>query len=164
MAAHREDARNEIVEILRGLTFLEDGVRDALIDAAWRHDDGKLHEIVQAAFGREPGEVPLAKSKPDFKNASLVIRHEQHIPDQAEFEALPELVQYLCPSTHAYGRGGFPYQSSLKLGQAGIDTCQKSFFLFLKLMEAYGPWRLAYFQALVKAADHRASQKGARVS
>ena len=44
LAAHREDARNEIVEILRGLTFLEDGVRDDLIDAAWKNLVGAFHQ------------------------------------------------------------------------------------------------------------------------
>lgn len=124
------------------------------------HDDGKAAPRWQAAIGRGPGEVPLAKSARPWFDArrSAGYRHElgSVAAAPAGWRTSPQaaLWRHLVVAHHGWARPGFSDPALAHPGcaeaarQAGDD--------FGRLHDALGPWALAYLEALLKAADIQA--------
>jgi len=154
--------------------------------AGFLHDDGKADPRFQAwlqygdPLGPDPDEV-LAKSgrilPPHAREASglppnwrheacsvrLALTHERF----AEAND-PELVLWLIGAHHGYGRPFFPHRDpkekvphvgpqSLAFDWNGLDWSA----LFARLKARYGVWELARMEAILRLADHRASEEAA---
>jgi CRISPR-associated endonuclease/helicase Cas3 len=73
----------------------------------------------------------------------------------------PHLVLWLIGTHHGYGRPLFPHADSLHAGPQDLDfQFQNEDWpqMFSLLLRRYGPWELARLEAIVRLADHRASE------
>jgi CRISPR-associated endonuclease/helicase Cas3 len=132
----------------------------AVHQGASDHDDGKAAARWQAAIGRRPGDVPLAKSvRPWFDSRrSAGYRHElgsvAAAPAGWRTAGGAALWRHLVAAHHGWARPGFTAAALVHPGctdaarQAGDD--------FGRLHDTLGPWALAYLEALLKAADIQA--------
>jgi CRISPR-associated endonuclease/helicase Cas3 len=78
----------------------------------------------------------------------------------------PDLVLWLVGSHHGYGRPFFPHQDPKEeapdVGPQSLAFDWKGFdwpSLFGQLMARYGAWELARMEAILRLADHRASEE-----
>ena len=145
----------------------------ALETAGNWHDRGKARSIWQRAANIRTSGPPLAKStKGRFRSEILGgYRHEFGSLVEAEKEIpvnMPDrdLVLHLIASHHGWARPGFPYPSQWdpdafpELNQRlAINVADR----FANLQSKYGPWRLAWLEALLKAADAYVSSRNLKV-
>lgn len=155
--------------------------------AGFLHDQGKRDPRFQAwlhfgdplGFDAEDEKDVFAKSGRTLPPAA---REKAGLPDRWRHEALsvklarthagmaqagdPDLVLWLVGSHHGYGRPFFPHRDpheqapevgpqSLAFDWNGLDWPS----LFARLKARYGVWELARMEAILRFADHRASQE-----
>ena len=163
---HAEQASNHARRIGERLG-LPTSVIDALATAARLHDDGKAASLWQRAMNA-PEDGVYAKTKGGGNLRLLAgYRHEFGSLLKAEGEALPDgtrdLILHLIAAHHGYARPlishrgceeGAPSQMESKAGQAALR--------FSRLQRKYGPWELAWLEALLRAADQSASREWSR--
>ena len=139
---------------------------DALVTAARLHDDGKAAERWQNAMNapRDEGR-PYAKTKGGCNPRLLEgYRHEFGSLLKAEGRDLPndtrDLILHLIAAHHGYARpvissagceDGPPSVLESKAGDAALR--------FARLQKRYGPWGLAWREAILRAADQSASRE-----
>ena len=152
--------------------------------AAELHDLGKADERFQlllagADWWNRPDGPALAKSgRPSARGAAQRAglptgwRHEARSVRLAStdprFAAAhdPRLVLWLIGTHHGYGRPFFGFHDPLdeegphSLGYT-FDGCDWP-ALFERLRRRYGAWRLAWLEAVLRLADHRASEDAER--
>jgi CRISPR-associated endonuclease/helicase Cas3 len=147
---------------------------DALALAALLHDEGKKAPRWQRAF-RAPREKDgggadkvFAKTRGPINQAILDgYRHEfgslPYLEKNAEFEALPEdwrdLVLHLVAAHHGQARPvirtrGCEHAPPSALAERARDVALR----FARLQKRWGPWGLAWWEALLRAADQQASR------
>ena len=129
---------------------------------AW-HDRGKARRVWQRAAG-VPAKGPLlAKStrgrfRPEWLGG---YRHEFGSLADAE-RALPadiahrDLILHLIAAHHGWARPGFPKREHWDPddgSRSNRERAVRTAHRFARLQAHYGPWRLAWLEALVKAAD-----------
>lgn len=145
---------------------LEDWVVDALRSAGARHDDGKASRVWQRAAGNR-GSDPLAKSpRGQFRPGLLRgYRHEfgslgkaeRELPVSSDGEGLHrDLLLHLIAAHHGHGRPGFPerWQWDPELPDAQSQRlAQEAERRYARLQRHFGPWGLAWLEALLKCAD-----------
>ena len=151
---------------------LSDHEVDALEAAGRWHDRGKARRVWQRAAGVPAGSPPLAKSAKGRFRPELLggYRHEFGSLAEADRDIPMEspdrdLVLHLIASHHGWARPGFPeprqwdpdVPSALNRRLA-IGTADR----FASLQAKYGPWRLAWLEALLKAADAYVSSRVGR--
>lgn len=154
--------------------------------AAVLHDEGKRDSRFQAylhlgdRFRALTQDAPLAKSGRRFEsraaerkaramsNLPRRWRHEADsvrrvLGDQALLRANdPELVLWLVGTHHGYGRPLYPHADPDHRGPQDLDHLigdRDWAQLFESLRERYGTWALAWLEAIVRLADHRASEE-----
>lgn len=155
--------------------------------AGFLHDQGKRYPRFQAwlhfgdPLGFDPGDEKyvLAKSGRTLPRAA---RERSGLPDHWRHEALsvrltctdvrlaqandPDLVLWLVGTHHGYGRPLYPHHDpiekppvvgpqSLAFDWNGLDWPS----LFARLKARYGVWELARMEAILRLADHRASEE-----
>jgi CRISPR-associated helicase Cas3, subtype Dpsyc len=155
--------------------------------AGFLHDQGKRDPRFQAwlhfgdPLGFDPGgeKDVLAKSGRTLPPAA---RERSGLPDHWRHEALsvrlactdvrlaqandPDLVLWLVGTHHGYGRPLYPHHDpiekppvvgpqSLAFDWNGLDWPS----LFARLKARYGVWELARMEAILRLADHRASEE-----
>lgn len=154
--------------------------------AAFLHDEGKADSRFQAYL--RGGDRLLARldstvlAKSDKRTTSR--RSEQRarrlaeLPDRWRHEADSvrralshsrlgdatdrELVLWLVGTHHGYGRPRFPHADPVHAGPQDPDfriDGRDWFQIFTRLMRRYGAWELARLEAIVRLADHRASEE-----
>jgi CRISPR-associated endonuclease/helicase Cas3 len=158
--------------------------------AGFLHDAGKDDPRFQAwlyygdPLGPDPDDAntTLAKSSrplpPAARTASGLPKNWRHearsvrlarTHDRLATAHDPDLVLWLVGSHHGYGRPFFPHQDptetapdvgpqSLAFDHRGFDWPS----LFAELKARYGVWELARMEAILRLADHRASEERAR--
>lgn len=153
---------------------LEPGYRAMLQAAAWAHDLGKARDLWQNAM-RAPRDRrrPYAKTTAAADPARLRIgpytyRHEFGSLRDVEAnpaaladvpEELRELALHLIAAHHGYARPliapvdptATPADSEARAAAAALR--------FARLQRDWGPWGLAWWEALLRAADWRASAR-----
>lgn len=134
---------------------------EAFATAGKLHDTGKAEPIWQAAAGRKPEEEPLAKPRRPFAPARLSgFRHEFASLRDAETPEAEDLVLHLIASHHGWSRPYFPPRAydrrALRASEATAQACIQRFG---RLQKRYGPWGLAYMEAIFKAADGLVSRR-----
>ena len=173
LTAHQDRVRSEMVRLAKAL-HLSDVAVDALGVAASLHDEGKKAPRWQRAF-KAPGEKDehgaykvFAKTRGPIDQAVLGgYRHEfgslSAVEGNAEFKALPadwrDLVLHLVAAHHGQARpvietsGCDDGPPSLLEERASTVTLR-----FARLQKHWGPWGLAWWEALIRAADQQASR------
>ena len=136
---------------------------DALESAGRWHDKGKSRAVWQRAAGASPEGPALAKSprgrlRPEWLGG---YRHEFGSSVDAE-RALSadvphrDLVLHLVAAHHGWARPGFPDRKQWdpeSPSRVNERCARRAARRFARLQARHGPWRLAWLEALVKAAD-----------
>ena len=145
---------------------LDEQTAAALEQAGRRHDEGKARSVWQRAAGNWAGGEPIAKSRRGRFRPELLggYRHEFGSLAKADRElsvtdenpAQRELVLHLIAAHHGHARPGFPnarqWDPELpeeQCRQLALEAERR----FAHLQETFGPWGLAWLEALVKCAD-----------
>ena len=161
---HAEQVAEHALALAIRLELPEDEA-DALVTAARLHDDGKAAERWQNAMNAPRDERrPYAKTRGGGNPRLLEgYRHEFGSLLKAEGLDLPndtrDLVLHLIAAHHGYARptlspagceAGPPSMLESRAGDAALR--------FARLQRRYGPWGLAWREALLRAADQSASR------
>lgn len=169
-------AARKIAHALR----LPDDYESMLVAAARMHDDGKSRELWQRAMGKPKphksnpdANWPYAKTEGRGLNLQLLkingetFRHEFASVYDAEkcgiLEPLPphlrDLALHLIAAHHGYARPVIapidPDAPPSALQQRACDVALR----FARLQKQWGPWGLAWWEALLRAADQQASRE-----
>jgi CRISPR-associated endonuclease/helicase Cas3 len=182
---HSQDVERKAEEFAKAAGLPDDRVADLKV-AGFLHDEGKRDPRFQAwlhfgdplGFDQDDEKDVLAKSGRPLPPAA---RLQSSLPKNWRHEALsvrrarahksllhagdPDLVLWLVGSHHGYGRPFFPHQDpkekapdvgpqSLAFDWNGFDWPS----LFARLKARYGAWELARMEAILRVADHRASE------
>lgn len=135
------------------------------------HDQGKAHQSFQAFLGNTDPSVTWAKSKTGTNNRAanraqalsvghpLGWRHEGLSAAYCEAVGMADLVVHLVASHHGRSR---PLLFSPVEGDGQTDTPGAG-ARFSQLNEQFGPWGLAYLEALLRLGDWHASANPAPV-
>jgi CRISPR-associated endonuclease/helicase Cas3 len=133
-----------------------------LAAAARLHDAGKARDTWQDAFGAPRDGRPYAKTATRWINQALLdgYRHEFGSLPAAEADpalcALPpelrDLALHLIAAHHGHAR---------PLIRHGGDTARAAevALRFARLQRRWGPWGLAWWETLLRAADTKASRQ-----
>ena len=167
---HQEWAGREAARIAEALDLSKDD-RAMLEAAARHHDDGKAAHRWQRAFNApRNGEGPYAKT-PGPLNRQLLngYRHEFQSVIDAENKGLNgldrhdprfDLALHLIAAHHGHARPTIPIEGCDSLPPTAANIRAHEIALrFARLQQQLGPWGLAYWEALLRAADQRASKK-----
>ncbi|MGC1954839.1 MAG: HD domain-containing protein, partial [Gammaproteobacteria bacterium] len=132
---------------------------EAVTEAARRHDVGKAEPRFQLLLGATPGK-PLAKSGGQAGTAALAglprgWRHEMMSVAKVG-ERTTALVRYLIGTHHGRGRPLLPAKPDPALYAQAHGPSWATHFDTLS--QRYGPWGLAYLEALVRLADWAQSE------
>ncbi len=136
----------------------------AIALAAELHDEGKAAPRWQHAMNAPKNGQPYAKTSGGGNWRLLEgYRHEFGSLLKADSKNLPndyrDLILHLIAAHHGYARplirsngceDGPPSVLELKAGEAALR--------FARLQQRYGPWGLAWREAILRAADHSASR------
>lgn len=143
----------------RGVTLLK--------IAARLHDEGKKAKIWQRAM-KAPDARPYAKTRgPAAPKLLNGYRHEfgslTYVEKDAAFLALSsdeqDLVLHLVAAHHGYARPLIGTNGVEDLPPSVLKTrAQEVALRYFRLSERWGPWGLAYWESLLRAADQQASR------
>ncbi|WP_448208301.1 type I-G CRISPR-associated helicase/endonuclease Cas3g [Azospirillum sp. sgz302134] len=152
---------------------------EALGMAGERHDLGKARPVWQRAIGNtgfgpaSPPDTALAKSGTGERAEALGgFRHELasllDAADDPEVTSHPErdLILHLIATHHGRGRPGFTFDAFDKGGDRSLSDHENALdeqeLRFHRLQRRFGPWGLAWLEAVLRAADWAVSrdQKG----
>lgn len=182
LAEHNQDVGEKAEAFARAAGLPSSRIADLKL-AGDLHDLGKADPRFQAwlhygdPLGSDPDHL-LAKSGRSLPRSA---RASSKLPDHWRHEALSvrlaladqrldeandiELVLWLIGTHHGHGRASFPHQDpveqapavgpqSLAFDWQGLDWPS----LFVRVKARYGPWELARMEAILRLADHRASE------
>lgn len=170
LADHRDCAEERARRIAERLD-LPAWATEVLTVAARLHDEGKQAERWQAAFHAPKGAV-YAKTKGPIDQQLLDgYRHEFgslfHAERDTGFQALKpdqqDLVLHLIAAHHGQARPAVSVRGCeegppSQLAQRARHVAVR----FARLQRRWGPWGLAWWEALLRAADQQASKDAAR--
>ena len=160
---HAEQVAKRARQIAERLAMAPDEV-NALVVAAELHDDGKAAERWQRAMNArddgiyaktEGGGNPRLLEGYRHEFGSLLKAEQQDLPD-----GMRDLILHLIAAHHGYARPligcegcevGPPSYLESKAGDAALR--------FARLQKAYGPWGLAWREAILRAADQAVSRE-----
>jgi CRISPR-associated endonuclease/helicase Cas3 len=173
LSAHQDWARNEMVRIARGVGLSAVAV-DSLAVGAGLHDEGKKSPRWQQAFNAprvkdDHGTYKVfAKTRGPIDQAILRgYRHEfgslPSVEGNAEFKRLPdgwrELVLHLVAAHHGQARPLIETRGCEDGPPSLLEARARDVALrFARLQKRWGPWGLAWWEALMRAADQQASR------
>ena len=160
---HAEQVAEHALALAQRLKLPEDEA-EALVTAARLHDDGKAAERWQNAMNAPANGRPYAKTRGGGNPRLLEgYRHEFGSLLKAEGLDLPngtrDLILHLIAAHHGNARptinaagceDGPPSVLESRAGDAALR--------FARLQKRYGPWGLAWREALLRAADQSASR------
>ena len=141
-----------------------------LESAARLHDEGKKASRWQRAFRAPPGGGPYAKTTGPLSVALLDgYRHEFGSIGEAENDAdlktlpadLRALALHLIAAHHGFARpliGTGGCEDAPPSASVLEDRASRVALRFASLQKAWGPWGLAWWEALLRAADQQASR------
>ncbi len=170
---HQSSAAEKAQIIALALNLRPDFAR-ALEIAARLHDEGKRALRWQRAFNASRDTKhfglsgPLAKTRGPINQALLDgYRHEfgslSIIEGDREFKALPEdlkdLVLHIVAAHHGRARPVIETRSCDDAPPSALEARARDVALrFARLQETWGPWGLAWWESLLRAADQQASR------
>src|SRR5262249_36008599 len=141
---------------------------DMLVIAARLHDEGKRAKRWQRAFNA-PNDHHYAKTKGPVSYKLLDgYRHEfgslLYMESDVGFNALPPEIQdvalHLVAAHHGGARPLISAESCEDAPPSSLEERARDVALrFARLQKRCGPWGLAWWEALLRAADQQASRK-----
>lgn len=141
--------------------------REVLCAAARLHDEGKKAKRWQRAFGAPESEI-LAKTT-GRPNVRLLdgYRHElgslphaeKHERVKALDEPLRELCLHLIAAHHGNARPVIRTDGAEEPPTRLMERAREIALRFARLEKEWGPWGLAWWEAVLRAADQQASRK-----
>ncbi len=166
---HQQWAGDEAARIADALGLTQEG-RAMLVAAARHHDDGKAAPRWQRAFGAPRDDRPYAKTtKAPNQHALNGFRHELKSALDAEKGGLEgldrasphfDLALHLIAAHHGHARPAIGVNGYDDLPVSGAEAGALAIALrFARLQRAWGPWGLAWWEALLRAADRAASRR-----
>ena len=169
LAEHQEWAEKEAADIARRIG-LPEGDAAMLCAAACHHDDGKAAKRWQRAFNAPQGDDTWAKTKGPVNWRRLNgYRHEFRSVLDAQTSGIDgidradhrfELALHLIAAHHGNARPVIGVGGHDDLLPSVAETKAHEIALrFARLQRRWGPWGLAWWEALLRAADRRASQR-----
>ena len=140
---------------------------DAL-DAAGRwHDRGKARAVWQRAAGVPTGSPALAKSPRGRLRPAWLGGYRHEVGSSVDAERIlgadvphRDLVLHLVAAHHGWARPGFPDRKQFdpeSPSRVNERCARRAARRFARLQARHGPWRLAWLEALLKAADAHVS-------
>lgn len=166
LAEHQQWTARKAHALARALDLRPD-LADALEIAARLHDEGKQARLWQRAFNA-PADGPYAKTGGPVNQALLGgYRHEFgslfHAGKDEAFKALPEdlqdLVLHLIAAHHGHARPIIATEGCEEAPPSALQATARDVALrFARLQKRWGPWGLAWLEALLRAADQQASR------
>ena len=182
LEVHSQDVGEYAERFARAAGLPERFVADVRL-AGYLHDAGKRDRRFQAwlQYGDPLGPDPSAVLAKSARRLPRKARAASGLPERWRHEALsvrlarsserlttandPMLVLWLVGTHHGFGRPFFPHHDptetsddvgpqSLGFDWHGLDWAS----IFERLKARYGVWELARMEAIVRLADHRASE------
>ena len=165
---HQSWVASEAVRIATALELPEED-RTMLVAAALHHDDGKKASCWQRAFNAPREGGPYAKTAGPLNHQVLKgYRHEFQSLLDAEENGLDgldhsdprfDLALHLIAAHHGLARPVIGIEGCDSLPPtAAARRAQEAALRFARLQRQWGPWGLAWWEALLRAADRRASR------
>ncbi|MCB9649098.1 MAG: type I-U CRISPR-associated helicase/endonuclease Cas3 [Deltaproteobacteria bacterium] len=163
---HQEDVESRARRIGSGLALPED-YRELLALAGRLHDEGKRARRWQRAFAA-PANGPWAKTRGPVNTHMLdgyrhelgsihLIAHDQRVTALADDQR--DLLLHLIVSHHGFARPVISQTGFDDLPPTAVTSLAREVALrYLRLQERWGPWGLAWWEALLRAADQWASR------
>ncbi|MCQ8129556.1 type I-G CRISPR-associated helicase/endonuclease Cas3g [Methylomonas rivi] len=163
---HHDFAGREMKTIAQALALPAD-YADLVVAAMRRHDLGKQRGLWQTSMNAPPDGRPYAKTLGGGNPRLLAgYRHEfgslADVANDAAINQLPtelqDLALHLIASHHGYA---CPVIAPIDPGAPPsvlAERAQQAALRFACLQRQWGPWGLAWWEAVFRAADHRASQ------
>lgn len=177
LAEHQSWAEQKARRIAERIGLSEHAA-EALAVAAFLHDEGKRAPRWQRAFKAERDKKkcglsgPLAKTRGPIDQAVLDgYRHEfgslPYAIANARYQALPEewreLVLHLIAAHHGQARPVIETRGCEDAPPSALeDRAREVALRFTRLQKRWGPWGLAWWEALLRAADQQASRENDR--
>lgn len=178
LSEHQQWAQEEATRIGAAVGLSSDDIA-MLALAAVHHDDGKASARWQAAFHAPVDEQPLAKVGKWIDQSILGgYRHEAGslLGLMGKWDVFPavqasmalsslsaerqELAKHLVSSHHGWSRPTLPVVGIEAIAPSKLADLQHEVAeRFAALQETWGPWGLAWWEALLRAADGIASRK-----
>jgi CRISPR-associated endonuclease/helicase Cas3 len=174
LGQHQDWARDRMERIARGVGLPAEAAA-ALALGALLHDEGKRAERWQRAFraARDAEKcglrLPLAKTRGPINQAILArYRHELGsllaLEENDELKALPEewrdLVLHLVAAHHGQARPLIETRGCEDAPPSALEKTARAVAMrFARLQRRWGPWGLAWWEALLRAADVQASRE-----
>lgn len=129
---------------------------ESLTAAGAGHDTGKRLRLWQRAAGLSG--TPMAKARAGHFRPALLgrYRHECGSLIDAEQAECDALTLHLIAAHHGWARPGFPdprHWGAELPSTLGAVAARAAAERFGQLQARFGPWQLAWFEALLKAAD-----------
>ena len=164
LSRHQKQVR-DVVSLACDVVGAESGVKSSLATAAEIHDEGKSVASFQAYLGNLNPDAPWAKSKrgktslaverrlAEAVGHSLGWRHEGRSAHVAAEHALPDLIVHLAGSHH----GRFRPLLASAIGGDDQSELPGRAASFEQLNRVWGPWGLAYLEAVLRLSDWLAS-------
>jgi CRISPR-associated endonuclease/helicase Cas3 len=146
---------------------LTDDHRKALGTAARLHDEGKQATRWQRAFSALSDGIYAKTAGPLRRTLLDGYRHEfgslSFVEQSAEFQDLPgdlrELVLHLVAAHHGFARPVIETRGCEVAPPSALEGRASDVALrFARLQKRWGPWGLAWWEALLRAADAQASR------
>jgi CRISPR-associated endonuclease/helicase Cas3 len=156
-----------IAAIAADLDLPED-YRRMLEIAGGVHDLGKARDVWQSAMGADPKGRPYAKTRGNRANPALLegYRHEfgslrdaAFALDGIEDETMRELANHLVLAHHGFARPVIKPFDPEEPPSSSLVRTQEAARRFARLQEKWGPWGLAWWESLLRAADWAASAR-----
>ena len=183
LESHARDVAN-VAESLSTILGILQPIRDDLIEAARRHDDGKADERFQKmlTWSGNASRKPLAKGLPLSRREMKQVyqrlgltnwRHEQVSAAIAWGDLVGSsidrsLVTRLIGTSHGHGRDSFALSGVSLTGTSNFcvqylpsisELYDRGYWEYIvhQTNKDFGYWRMAYLEALLRAADVRVS-------
>jgi CRISPR-associated endonuclease/helicase Cas3 len=164
---HRNWTEDRVRALAKNLGLPQE-YRDMLCTAAFLHDEGKRAHRWQRAFNAPEGEDAWAKTKGPINYALLdgyrhefgsLISVEQHERLQRLPPNLRDLALHLIAAHHGFGRPAIETRACDAAPPSVLQANAKRAALrFAELQYRWGPWGLAWWESLLRAADQQSSR------
>ncbi|SLN77780.1 type I-G CRISPR-associated helicase/endonuclease Cas3g [Oceanibacterium hippocampi] len=164
--AEHQDWTARKAEVLAAGLGLPPEIADAIVLAAVLHDEGKRAEIWQRAFNAKRDDI-YAKTRGPLRLPLLGgYRHEfgsiAHVERDARFRALDpglrDLVLHLVAAHHGRARPLIETDGADGPPSVLEARARDIALRFGRLQARFGPWGLAWLEAILRAADQQASR------
>jgi CRISPR-associated endonuclease/helicase Cas3 len=149
---------------------LPDNYANVLVIAAKLHDEGKKATRWQRAFNAPPGVGPYAKTKGplnirlldgyrhEFGSLLFIEKYFEQV-DSLNDPDLKDLVLHLVAAHHGGARPLISTRNCEDAPSSALeDRAREVALRFARLQKRWGSWGLAWWEALLRAADQQASR------